>query len=235
MPSVQKYLAHDAVMFLPVHGQHHHLSSIAHERRRIFKLALPGAAGYLPTLLSPAATLLSAAGCIFSPHLLDMGMHYLEQSQAGRCYQYSFPRSFLSYNGMGEYSLAAPEVCTFINDQSYCWSIQNRCILQYQIARCAEWDAPLADGSTPEHGCLSTTWESYSRNPAAAQPGVDCLQPHRYTLHCASCEWHSQIDTTPMMCGGVFPHSQDLVCHRCAGLLRAPPRSRCGAGPGPSA
>lgn len=40
--------------------------------RRVFKLVLPGAAGYLPALLSPAATLLSAAGCVFSPQLLEL-------------------------------------------------------------------------------------------------------------------------------------------------------------------
>jgi len=48
---------------------------------RLYKVVLPGAAGYLPALLSPTATMLSTTGAVFAPpFLLDLAAKYLVHS-----------------------------------------------------------------------------------------------------------------------------------------------------------
>ncbi len=48
---------------------------------RLYKVVLPGAAGYLPALLSPTATTLSTTGAVFAPpFLLDLAAKYLVHS-----------------------------------------------------------------------------------------------------------------------------------------------------------
>ena len=48
---------------------------------RLYKIVLPGAAGYLPALLSPTATMLSTTGAVFGPpFLLDLAAKYLVHS-----------------------------------------------------------------------------------------------------------------------------------------------------------